>query len=127
MNTVDTRRWGKLLDILAQLSDIERQLVTQAEQPGSFIPDELLDHWYHTYRSGRGLDRVGLSDEVQAILMDFDMTVMDLIEILPEDTDDKAHYIRNDEVWRAIRELADMTLTRIALLGIPQEPTFSAN
>ena len=127
MNTNELSRWGKLLDILSEISDVERQLVLQGERPGSFVPDELLERWYHTYRGGRGLGRAGVSEEIQSILMDFDLTLMDLTDILPDDAHDKAHYIRHDEIWRAICELANLTLTRIAMLGMPDDPPFSIN
>lgn len=125
MGFYELRRWGQLLDVLSEMSDIERQLVTQGTNPRVFLPDELLDRWYMTFRSGRGLREIGVSDLILSILLEFDHYLDQLIEVLPDTADNKEEYIRYDETWQAVRELADWTLVRIADLAISDQPPFS--
>mgnify|MGYP000269630443 CR=1 FL=1 len=120
-------RWGLLLDILAEMSDIERQLVVQVAQPGTFIPDELLDRWHAVFQGGRGLAKAGITDIVLALLLNFDTQLDELIDHLPSNADDKIAYIRHDEVWRAVREMADWTLSQIAQMSMPGQPAWSLN
>jgi hypothetical protein len=120
-------RWGVLLDILSQMSDLEAQLVAQSDEPGVFIPDDLLESWSEAFRGGHGLMRVGVSDHMLAILLDFDIHLDDLIEYLPEEAENPMDYIRHDEVWRAVREMADWTLSRIAEMSVPENPMQSLN
>jgi hypothetical protein len=120
-------RWGMLLDILSQMSNVEEQLVAQADEPGIFIPDDLLLSWSEVFRGGRGLKRIGVSDHMLAILLDFDIHLDDLIEYLPDQADNPIEYIRDDEVWRAVREMADWTLDRIVEMSTPDHPAQSLN
>lgn len=120
-------RWGMLLDILSQMSNVEEQLVAQADEPGIFIPDDLLVSWSEVFRGGRGLKRIGVSDHMLAILLDFDIHLDDLIEYLPDQADNPIDYIRDDEVWRAVREMADWTLSRIVDMTTPEQPAQSLN
>src|SRR5438552_813352 len=115
-------RWGVLLDILAQLSDMEEQLVAQVDEPSVFIPDDLLESWSEAFRGGHGLMRVGVSEHMLAVLLDFDLHLDELIDYLPETADNPLDYIRHDEVWRAVREMADWTLSRIVDLTMPEAP-----
>ncbi len=127
MSSYELQRWGLLLDTLAEMSDVERQLVGQVHRPATFVPDELLERWDYMFRGGQGLRAVGVSDYMLAALLDFDEQLDELIEFLPEDTDDKVSYIRHDEVWRVVRELADWTLSRIAEMSAPELPEWSPN
>ncbi|MBN1429530.1 MAG: hypothetical protein JXB07_14240 [Anaerolineae bacterium] len=128
MDTItELKRWGLLLDTLSQISDLERQLVIQGEHPTAFVPDELLDQWGSLFQGGRGLQTIGLSESMLSVLVDFDFHMRQFINALPETTANKEDYIRNDEAWRTIREMADLTLTRIALISIPDQPLFSEN
>jgi hypothetical protein len=120
-------RWGKLLGVLSQMADVEYQLAFQVDESDIFLPDELLIRWSETFRGGRGLSRIGVSEHMLAILLDFDMHLDELIEYLPEEADNPVDYIRDDEVWRAIREMADWTLSRIAEMSIPETPSQSVN
>ena len=124
---IELRRWGLLLDTLSQISDLERQLVVQGQQPGGFVPDELLDRWGNLFQGGRGLQTSGLPDIMLSILVDFDFHLRQFINAMPQASDNKEEYIRHDEAWRTIREMADLTLTRIALVSIPDQPLFSEN
>jgi hypothetical protein len=123
----EQRRWGLLLDTLSQISDLERQLVVQVARPAAFVPDELLDRWGSLFQGGRGLQAVGLSEIMLSVLIDFDFHLRQFVNAMPETADNKEEYIRNDEDWRTIREMADLTLTRIALISIPDQPLFSEN
>ena len=123
----ELKRWGLLLDTLSQISDLERQLVVQGERPAAFVPDELLDRWGSLFQGGRGLQTIGISEVMLSVLVDFDFHLRQFINALPETADNKEDYIRNDEAWRTIREMADLTLTRIALISIPDQPLFSEN
>jgi hypothetical protein len=127
MSAYELRRWGLLLDTLSEISDVERQLVGQVHEPASFLPDELLERWDRIFRGGRGLLAVGVSEHMLSALLDFDEQLEELIEFLPEDADDKVSYIRHDEVWRVVRELADLTLNRIAELSLPNDPEWGVN
>jgi hypothetical protein len=120
-------RWGMLLDILAQMSDLEEQLVAQSDEPSVFIPDDLLESWSEAFRGGHGLTRIGVSELMLAILLDFDLHLDDLIDYLPEEAENPIDYIRHDEVWRAVREMADWTLSRIAEMSMPENPIQSLN
>jgi hypothetical protein len=126
---IELRRWGLLLDTLSQISDLERQLVVQGESPAAFVPDELLDRWSNLFQGGRGLQIIGISEVMLSVLVDFDFHLRQFINAMPLATEDrnKEEYIRNDEAWRTIREMADLTLTRIALISIPDQPLFSEN
>lgn len=123
----DLRRKGLLLDILAEMSSVERQLVAQTKRPWAFVPDDLVERWDTIFLGGYGLSEIGLSDEVIAILLDFDFHLDELVGQLPLAEGDKTDYIRYDEVWSIIRSLADWTLTRLAELGPPEEHSFSPN
>lgn len=125
-DSFERRRWGLLLDLLTEISDVERQIVVQADTP-TFIPDHLLASWEDTFQSGVGLMEVGVSEEMLAILLDFDFNLDQLIDIVPTDTYEKETYIREDEVWGTIRELAEWTLMRITDQTIPEEVEFSLN
>lgn len=125
MSANELLRWGLLLDVLSEMSDVERQLVVQGTRPGTFVPDDLLERWYETFQGGRGFLLVGVSDVMLSILLEFDYYLDQLIEVLPETADDKEDYIRHDEAWQAVREMADWTLARIAEQGTPDELGFS--
>jgi hypothetical protein len=127
METNELRRWGLLLDVLAEMSDVERQLVVQVTNQGRFLPDELLDRWHGVFMGGRGLRLVGVSDHMLALLLSFDTQLTELTDYLPDNADDKIAYIRDDEVWRAVREMADWTLSQIAQMFIPEHPERSLN
>jgi len=120
-------RWGTILATLAEISDMERQLVLQAEEPGLFVPDELVDRWFDTFRGGHGLGALHLSEAIVSTLIEFDFELDDILDVLPEEADDKEAYIRYDEVWSAIREMADITLRQLAMLTMPEETLFEAN
>lgn len=120
-------RVGELLDVLAQMSDVERQIVVQGRNPYSFVPNDLLEQWYDVFQDRRTLQSPDLSEAVVAVLADFGYQIDQIIDILPDDADDKEAYIRNNEIWRAIRELADWTLTRITILTVPETPEFGPN
>jgi hypothetical protein len=124
---LEQRIWGLLLDTLSQIADLERQLVVQGQQPGAFVPDELLDRWTNLFQGGSGLQTGGLPEITLSILVDFDYHLRQFVNAMPESTNNKEDYIRNDEAWRTIREMADLTLTRIALVSIPDQPLFSEN
>ena len=118
---------GELLDVLAQMSDVERQVVVQGRNPYSFVPNDLLEDWYQAYEGRRSLQSPDVSDDMVAVLADFGYQLDQIVDILPDSADDKESYIRNNEVWRAIRELADWTLTRITVLTVPETPEFGQN
>jgi hypothetical protein len=120
-------RVGELLDVLAQMSDVERQLVVQGQNPYSFVPNDLLENWYQAFEGRRALQSTDVSDDVVAVLADFGYQLDQIVDILPDNADDKEAYIRDNEVWRAIRELADWTLTRITILTVPETPEFGLN
>lgn len=121
------KRWGLLLDTLAQMADPERQLVVQVYQPATFVPGELLSNWYEIFRAGRGLLRSGISQGIVLTLLDFDAHLSGLMDVVPHDALDREGYIRNDETWRAICKLADWTLTRIVEQTVPERLEFSPN
>ncbi|MBN1311869.1 MAG: hypothetical protein JXB30_10650 [Anaerolineae bacterium] len=123
----ELKRWGLILDTLSQISDLTRQLVVQGESPAVFVPDELLDRWGILFQGGRGLQTIGISEVMLSVLVDFDFHLRQFINAMPQTADNKEEYIRNDEAWRTIREMADLTLTRIALISIPDQPLFSEN
>lgn len=124
---IELKRWGLLLDTLSHIANLERQLVVQGQQPGGFVPDELLDRWTNLFQGGRGLQISGLPEIALSILVDFDFHLRQFVNAMPEETSNKEEYIRNDEAWRTIREMADLTLTRLALVSIPDQPLFSEN
>ena len=126
-DSFERRRWGYLLDILSEMSDVERQLVVQSVTPGVFVPDDLLVRWEDTFLAGEGLAELGVSDEMLGILLDFDFNLEQLIDIVPTETYDKEAYIREDEVWQTVRKLAEWTLMRIAEQSIPEDVEFSLN
>lgn len=121
------KRWGELLDVLSQLSDVERQLVSQGMEPSVFVPDRLLERWYSSFQGGYGMSNAGFSDDIVSVLIDFDTHMDDLVEVLPSSADDKEHYIQHNELWQIVRELADWTLTRIAFLSTPEQVSFENN
>jgi hypothetical protein len=123
----ELRRWGLLLDVLAEMSDMERQLVVQVTDQRRFLPDELLDRWFAVFRGGRGLRATGVPDHILTLLLSFDSQLAEILDYLPDSADDKVAYIRHDEVWRAVREMADWTLSRIAQMSMPEHPARSAN
>ncbi len=127
MDEFSGKHWGLLLDTLAQMADLERQLVVQVQRPAAFVPDELLNNWYETFRAGQGLSQSGLSPQIAFILLDFDAHLSGLIDIVPHDAPDREDYIRHDEAWRTICELADWTLTRIAEQSAPEQVRFCPN
>lgn len=127
MDREEMRRWGLLLDALSQLSDMEYQVVAQGTRPGVFVPDELIEHWYMTFRGGQGLRAIGMSDAVLSVFLEFDYHLDELIDLMPETIDDPEHYIRHDEAWQAVRELADWTLQQVGQMALPDEPNFSFN
>lgn len=123
----DLSRKGFLLDILSEMSSIERQLVAQTQKPMAFVPDDLIERWDTIFLGGYSLSEIGFSDEALLILLDFDSQLEELVGELPLAEGDKADYIRNDEIWAIVRSLADWTLTMLAELGMPEEPEFSQN
>jgi hypothetical protein len=123
----DARRWGLLLETLSEMSDLERQLVVQERRPRSFIPDILVEQWNILFRGGRNLRSIGLSDIALAILLDFHLQLEQLTSRMPDNTEDKAGYIRNNEAWQAVREMADWTLSRLAVLLAPENVVFGPN
>ena len=123
----ERKRWGKLLDILAEMSDVERQVVVQEHEPAVFVPDDLLERWTRTYRGGRGLSAIGVPQETQVILMEFSYSLDQIVDILPTEMLDPVSYIRHDEIWQAVREMATWTLERITEETIPDNPEFSLN
>jgi hypothetical protein len=126
-NIDDLKRWGVLLEVLSEMSDVERQVLVQAGHPGTFIPDELLARWHDTFQGGHGLLASGVSEVMAAILLDFDFNLDQLVDVVPDDADDKIIYIQHDSVWAAIRDLADWTVVRIAEQSMPEEPIFGLN
>ena len=127
MEFEELKRWGLLLDTLNDMSDVERQVIVQGDDPASFVPDTLLDRWQSIFRGGWGLTKIGLSELTLSILLEFDHYLDQLVELLPEYIDDKEDYIRYDEAWQTVRELADWTLSRIAEMGQQEETFFSDN
>ena len=123
----DLRRRGLLLDILAEMSSVERQLVAQTQKPWAFVPDDLVERWDTIFLDGYGLTEIGFSSEALVVLLDFDAQLGKVVgELLPTE-DNKADYIRNDEMWSIVRDLADRALTLLAQLAKPKEPGFSLN
>ena len=126
-------RWGFLLDTLSQISNVELQVAMQFTQPGSFLPETLIMQWYDVFHEGDLLDS-GLSEAIVAVLGDFDFHLDHVADPLLPDARklrasrfDYIDYIRHDEEWRSVREMADLTLTRLALSGVPDEPPISMN
>jgi hypothetical protein len=120
-------RWGLLLEVLSEMSDVERQVVVQVSEPAIFVPDDLLVRWYDVFDGGFGLHDGGVSEDMLSILLDFDYNLDQLIDVVPDDTLEKVTYIREDRAWRAIRELAEWTLMRITAESTPTEPAFGPN
>ncbi len=127
MSIKKLRRRGLLLDVLSEISDVERQIVVQGSQPWAFVPDRLLDRWHDVFQAGVGLPELGISDDLLSILLDFDFHLEQFVGEMPEVIDDKEYYIRYDEIWRAVRELADWTLTRIAQSSVSEGVEFGLN
>jgi hypothetical protein len=125
MERDELMRWGRLIETLVELSDVERQVVLQMSTPSSFVPDDLLAQWYGTFRGGRGLSEIGIGEELLAILVDFSRYLDDVTEIVPGDTQDRESYIRHDDVWGAVVDLASFTLERLVEHMAPSEPGFS--
>jgi hypothetical protein len=123
----NARRWGLLLETLTEMSNLERQLVVQERRPRSFVPDTLVEQWNILFRGGRNLRSLGLSDIVLAILLDFHLQLEQLTSGMPDNTEDKEGYIRNNEAWQAVREMADWTLSRLAVLFAPEDVAFGPN
>jgi hypothetical protein len=118
---------GLLLEILTEMTDVERQVTIQGHRPGIFVPDDLLDRWYNTFYSTRPRKSNEVSEAINTLLVEFSLNLDQLTAQLPEDVENKENYIRYDDGWRTVRELAQWTLTRITLLTIPDEPIFSNN
>jgi hypothetical protein len=127
MNFESTKRWGRLLSILEEMSDIELQVVAQVSQPGQFIPDSLLDRWDNTFQDGVSLLNAGLSNDILSTVIEFDIQLDNLIDVVPGDTLDKEDYIRHDSVWQVICEMAEFTLMQIVVHTIPEDVVFSEN
>jgi hypothetical protein len=127
MNSENLGRWGLLLSILEEMSDIELQVVAQVSQPTQFVPDSLLDRWDSTFQSGTGLLNSGLSNDILSIVVEFDIQLDNLIDVVPGDTEDKENYIRYDSVWQIICEMAEFTLVQIVSHTVPEDPVFSEN
>jgi hypothetical protein len=127
MESMNISRWGLLLGILSEMSDVERQVVLQGAKPFSFLPDDLLYEWADIFRGGQDLRAIGIAEDVVDVLVEFDVALDDLVDIVPGDADDKEYYIRHDTVWRAVRELADYTLMRIISMSTPSPISFGAN
>ena len=127
MDVPELRRWGLLIEVLTELSDVERQVVAQGAFPTVFLPDKLLDRWHTTYRNGQDLETIGVSREMRIILFEFDYQITQLIDIVPGDTEDREGYIRNDSVWRAVCELAEYAIQQVVMQTIPEQPSFSNN
>lgn len=123
----DARRWGLLLETLSEMSNLEHQLVVQGRRPRSFIPDILVEQWNILFRGGRNLHSLGLSDIALAVLFDFHLQLEQLTKEMPNNTNDKEGYIRNNEAWQAVRDIADWTLSRLAVLSAPENVTFGLN
>jgi hypothetical protein len=121
------KRWGLLLSILEEMSDIELQVVAQVSQPAQFVPDSLLDRWDNTFQGGVGLLNTGLSNDILSIVIEFDIQLDNLIDVVPGDTIDKEDYIRHDSVWQIICEMAEFTLMQIVSHTVPEDPVFSEN
>lgn len=125
--------WGLLLDTLSQISNVEVQVARQFIDPGSFLPETLIIQWESLFDEG-DLLASGLSEVMVAVLSDFDFHLDHIADPLLPDASrvrasrfDYIEYIRHDDEWRSVREMADLTLTRLALLGIPDEPTVGVN
>ena len=127
MNFKNNKRWGELLSILGEMSDIEYQLVAQVSQPTQFVPDNLLDRWDNTFQDGEALLNTGLSNDILSIVIEFDIQLDNLIDVVPGDTLDKEGYIRHDSVWQIICEMAEFTLLQIVSHTIPEDVVFSEN
>lgn len=127
MSKQQLKRYGLLLDILSNFADVERQVVRQGAAPSRFIPDELLELWYVTFQNGRGMLNGILDEEIVAVLLDFGFYLDQVVDSMPHNAINKEDYIRYDEVWQEIREMADWTLTRLAFLQMPGEVDFSEN
>ncbi len=127
MERADYMRWGQLLGILAALGDVERQVVLQGHEPGAFVPDTLIEQWIDTFRGGRRLAAAGVPPQLIGILRDFDANLHTISEYLPHDAADRLAYIRHDEAWQAVRELANWTLSRIVEATRPLEVTQGRN
>ena len=127
MDISERKRWGILLSTLSELSDLERQVVVQIEDPVSFVPDDLLEQWYTVFRSGEGLHRVGLSVQLLEILIEFDHGLDQVVDILPSDAADKVIFLRSDTVWQAVREMTEWTLNRIVDATTPESVGFMPN
>lgn len=123
----EMRRWGLLLEILSEMSDVERQVVVQIAEPATFVPDNLLVRWYDVFDEGGGLRDTGVSEDMLSILLDFDYNLDQLIDVVPDDAIEKVTYIREDRAWQVIRELAEWTLMRITAESIPSELVFEPN
>ena len=127
MDQFNYMRWGLILDVLSDISSVERQMVYQLDEPATFVPDELLGRWEDLFNGGRRLMQAGVSEHMLAALLDFDLNLEDLIDDLPDHPNDKEDYLRHNSTWRAIREMADWTLSRIAQMSMPEESDQSNN
>ena len=76
-------------------------------------------------QSLRLLPRRFYAEYAEQMALDFDDQLDELMEYLPEDAEDKVGYIRHDEVWHAVCEMADWTLARIVQMSMPEEPFWS--
>jgi len=127
MTISENQRWGLLISTLSEMSDLERQVVIQIEDPVSFVPDSLLEQWYETFREGQGLHKLGVSAELLEILMEFDYGLDQVVDILPPDAADKVIFLRSNTVWQAVREMAEWTLDRIVDATTPEPVVFMPN
>lgn len=127
MDISERQRWGLLISTLSELSDLERQVVIQIEDPVTFVPDDLLERWYGLFRGGQDLHRAGISAELVEILMEFDYGLDQVVDILPTDAADKVIFLRSDTVWQAVREMAEWTLDRIVAATVPDPVEFMLN
>jgi hypothetical protein len=120
-------RWGMLLDILSQMSELESRIIVQGDGAVDYLPEELLDRWYATFQGGRGLSGIGLYKGILSVLWEFDAQLDEIIDSLPENPDNREELILHDETWDVIREMADWTLIQITELTIPERVWFSDN
>lgn len=127
MDQSNYMRWGLLLDVLADISNVERQVVIQLDQPTSFVPDDLLERWSSLFQNGSRLREAGVSDHMLAALIEFDLSLEDLMDYLPDHPHDKEDYLQHNPTWRAVCEMADWTLSRIAQMSMPEDPLQSTN
>lgn len=120
-------RYGLILNTLAEISDVKKQLVTQTRQPHIFVPEALIERWLTLYADPRAIARLGLTEGMHAVLEEFDLSLRELMDGLPSESDDPEDYILNDEAWLTVCEIADLALHQLAVLSAPEEVDFSQN